>query len=136
LLRPPRAQRRHGPPDEQGTAIVGTLVGFVIFMVLLLFGVQTLLHLYATSAVTAAANEAAQQVATEGGDPSGVPGAEAAARAELGSFGARRTRFTWIEVDAQQVVVQVTATSPDLLPLSASLDRVSRTVTMRTERFR
>jgi hypothetical protein len=121
---------------EAGTAIVGTLVGFLIFMVLLLLAVQTLVHLYATSAVTAAANEAVQQVATGGGAPSGVPGAEAAARASIGFFGAGRTHFDWVEVDGNEVVLRVTAESPGFLPLSGSLLRISRTVTMRTERFR
>jgi hypothetical protein len=116
--------------------VVGTLVGFLIFMVLLLLGVQTLVHLYATSALTAAANEAAQQVATGGGAASEVPAAEAAARAGLGSFGAERTQFDWIEVDDDQVVLRVTAMSPGFLPLSGSLQHISRTVTMRTERFR
>ena len=125
-----------GTADEAGTAVVGTLVGFLIFMVLMLLGLQTLIHLYATSAVTAAANEAAQQVATAGGARQGVPAAEAEARASLGAFGARRTRFDWIEVDGDQVVLRVTATSPGLLPLSGSLQRISRTVTLRTERFR
>jgi hypothetical protein len=121
---------------EAGTAVVGTLVGFLIFMVLMLLGLQTLIHLYATSAVTAAANEAAQQVATAGGQPGGVPAAEASARASLGSFGADRTHFDWIEVDAEQVVLRVTARSPGLVPLSGSLQRISRTVRLRTERFR
>jgi hypothetical protein len=124
------------PPAEAGTAVVGTLVGFFIFMVLLLLGVQTLLHLYATSAVTAAADEAAQQVATGGGSTMEVPVAEAAARASLGTFGREHTRFDWLVVDAQEVVLRVTASSPGFLPLPASFDRISRTVTLRTERFR
>jgi hypothetical protein len=115
---------------------VGTLVGFLIFMVLMLLAVQTLVHLYATSALTAAANEAVQKVATGGGATSQVPAAEAAARASLGSFGTERTHFEWVEVDGDQVVLRVTAQSPGFLPLSGSLQRISRTVTMRTERFR
>jgi hypothetical protein len=129
--------RTPGPDGltERGTAIVGTLVGFLIFMTLLLLGVQTLVHLYATSALTAAATDAAQEVATGGGSPSGIPGAQAAARASLGRFGAEHTSFDWIEVDAHRVVLRVTAVSPELLPLSASMDRITRTVSWRTERF-
>jgi len=127
---------RSGGDASAGTAVVGTLVGFLIFMLLLLLGAQTLVHLYATSALTAAANEAAQQVATAGGSPVEVPAAEAAARSSLGSFGRRNTRFDWIEVDAQRVVLRVTASSPGLLPLGRALDRISRTVTLRTERYR
>jgi hypothetical protein len=133
-LRPagPASRRR----SERGTAVVGTLVGFLIFMILLLLAVQTLVHLYATSALTSAADDAATQVATAGGAPSAVPGAEATARAGLGTFGAEHTRFDWIEVDAQQVTVRVTAESPALLPLPATYRRITRTVTVRTERFR
>jgi hypothetical protein len=132
----PAGSRRDPAPPDSGTALVGTLVGFFIFMVLLLLGVQTLVHLYATSALTAAAVEAAQQVATEGGAPADVPAAEQAARSSLGRFGGEHTSFDWIEVDGQQVVLRVTARSPGLLPLPASFERVSRTVTLRTERFR
>jgi hypothetical protein len=144
--------RTPGPDGltERGTAIVGTLVGFLIFMTLLLLGVQRLVHLYATSALTSAADDAATQVATAGGapsavpgaevatgggSPSGIPGAQAAARASLGRFGAEHTSFDWIEVDAHRVVLRVTAVSPELLPLSASMDRITRTVSWRTERF-
>jgi hypothetical protein len=123
-------------PDSEGTAIVGTLVGFVIFMILLLVAVQTLVHLYATSALTAAANEAAEQVASEGGSPRAVPAAQSEAVAHLGGFGARHTHFDWLEVDGQQVVVRVTAQSPALVPLPASYRDITRTVTVRTERFR
>jgi hypothetical protein len=122
--------------DDEGTAIVGTLVGFVIFMILLLVAVQTLVHLYATSAVTAAANEAAEQVASEGGSRQAVPAAQSEALSRLGGFGAKHTHFDWLEVDGQQVVVRVTALSPGLLPLPISYRDITRTVTVRTERFR
>jgi hypothetical protein len=122
--------------DEGGTAIVGTLVGFAIFMILLLVAVQTLVHLYATSAVTAAANEAAEQVASEGGSPRGIPAAQAEAVARLGSFGSRHTHFRWLQVNGQAVVVRVMAESPALLPLPQSYRDITRTVTVRTERFR
>jgi hypothetical protein len=121
---------------EAGTGIVGTLVGFAIFMVLLLLAVQTLVHLYATSAVTAAANEAAEQVASDGGSANDVPAAQAEALARLGGWGARHTHFTWIEVDGQQVTVRVTALSPALVALPTSDRDITRTVTVRTERFR
>jgi hypothetical protein len=124
------------PPDEGGTAIVGTLVGFAIFMILLLVAVQSLLHLYATSAVTAAANEAAEQVASEGGSARAVPAAQSAAEVRLGAFGSRHAHFDWLEVNGQQVVLQVTAESPALLPLPRSYRDITRTVTVRTERFR
>jgi hypothetical protein len=123
-------------PAERGTSIVGTFVGFLIFMTLLLFAAQVLVHMYATSSLTAAAARAAQDVA-EAPDPAAEAApAEAAARQQLGTFGATRTRFNWLEVDGQQVVLQVRADSPGLLPLPAGWRSITRTVTVRTERFR
>ena len=124
----------HG--SEHGTSIVGTFVGFLIFMTLLLFSVQVLVRLYATSTLTAAAARAAQQVAEAPDPTAAAPAAEAAARQQLGSFGATRTRFDWLEVDGQQVVLEVRGESPTFLPLPADWSAISRTVTFRTERFR
>lgn len=125
-----------GPDAEGGTAIVGTLVGFTILMVLLLFSVQVVVRLYATSALTAAADEAAGEVASAPVPAQEVPAAEAQAKGDLGGFGARHTDFDWVEVDGDQVVLRVTARSPEFLPGFAAWSRISRTVTVRTERFR
>jgi hypothetical protein len=122
--------------DQQGTAIVGTLVGFSIFLTLLLFSAQFLVRLYATSTLTSAAERAAQQVADSPNPASAVADAEAEARADLGSFGATRTRFFWKEADFQQVVLEVTGESPQFLPLPGGWRTIDRTVTVRTERFR
>ncbi|MHB1534004.1 MAG: hypothetical protein ACYC1D_05215 [Acidimicrobiales bacterium] len=106
-------------------------------MVLLLFAVQVLVRLYATSTLSAAAFNAARQVAQSPGDQSSaVPLAEQSARRNLGTFGATHTTFDWLEVDGHQVVLQVRATSPEFLPLPASFRDITRTVTVRTERFR
>jgi hypothetical protein len=67
---------------------------------------------------------------------SAAPAAEAAARQQLGSFGADRTQFTWLEVDSQQVVLKVQGDSPTFLPLPTGWRAITRTVTVRTERFR
>ena len=131
---PGGATTRGGP--ELGTSIVGTLVGFLIFMTLLLFSAQLLVRMYATSTLTAAAARAAEQVA-EAPDPlTAAPTAESAARQQLGSFGATRTRFDWLEVDGQQVVLQIRGDSPSFLPLPNGWSAITRTVTVRTERFR
>jgi hypothetical protein len=121
---------------EAGTAVVGTLVGFAIFLTLLLFSAQVLVRLYATSAVTSAATRAAETVADSPDPPAEVAVAEAQARSQLGSFGSSRTSFRWKEVDDQQVVLEVVATSPAFLPGPHSWERITRTVTVRTERFR
>jgi hypothetical protein len=122
--------------SESGTAIVGTLVGFLIFMILLLFAVQLLVRLYATSTLTAAAASAAEQVADSPDPQATAPQAAAAARQQLGTFGATSTSFVWKEIDGEQVVLEVHGESPSFLPLPAAWRSISRTVTVRTERFR
>lgn len=106
-------------------------------MLFLLFAVQVLVHLYATSMVTSAAFSAAQQVATTPVNQAAqVPVATADARHMLGGFGTGHTRFVWKQVNGTQVVLQVTAKSPGFLPLPLGFLRIQRTVTVRTERFR
>jgi hypothetical protein len=112
------------------------MVGATIFLIALLFGAQMLLHLYVTSTLSSAATRAAEQVA-QSADPAGAVGpAQAAAVQRLGSFGSAHTRFYWQEADAQQVVLRVVSQSPGFLPLPSSWRSVTRTVTVRTERFR
>jgi hypothetical protein len=115
---------------------VGTLVGFTIFLTLLLFAAQFLVRLYVTSTLTSVAARAAQQVAESPDPAAAVANAQTTAEASLGPFGATRTHFVWKEADMQQVVVEVTAESPGFLPLPATWRTIDRTVTIRTERFR
>ena len=123
---------------EQGGGPVSMAIGFLVFMVMLLTAVQVILRLYATSVVTAAANDAARQVAGSRGGPSAIEGAEHLARAMLGRYGQAMT-FDWSATDTDSVVLRVTAGSPHVLPAltsAARLDRVDRTVKVRIERFR
>ncbi len=130
--------RRTAEPrgGDAGTAVVGTLVGFLIFLTLLLLATQVVVRLYAASALTSAATRAADAVASSPVPGRGVVATEAQARAELGSFGARHTTFVWREVDGQQVVLEVRGRSPEFLPGLPGWSRIDRTVTVRTERFR
>lgn len=121
---------------DGGTAIVGTIVGFLILMVLLLFATQVIVRMYAESALTAAATRAAETVATSAQPTEDVAAAETAARSMLGSFASHHVTFSWEEVDGQQVVLLVRAESPEFLPGLAAWSRIQRTVTIRTERFR
>jgi hypothetical protein len=105
-------------------------------MLLLLLAVQTLVRMYASSALDAAASDAAREVAESRDPPAAVAAAEADARARLGSFGARHTTFVWKEVDGAQVVLQVRGVSPGFLPLPTPWRTITRTVAVRTERFR
>ncbi len=122
--------------DEGGTAIVGTMVGFLIIMVLLLFATQVIVRMYAESALTSAATRAAETVATSARPALDIPAAEAAARSQLGSFASRHVTFLWEEADGQQIVLLVRAESPEFLPGLAAWSRIQRTITVRTERFR
>jgi Flp pilus assembly protein TadG len=137
--RPGRRAQGGGAEREErdrGTAIVGTLVGFTIFMLLLLLAVQTLVHLYATSTVSAATFDAAWAVATKPDDEvAEIPVAETQARQRMGRLGSSAT-FRWLEADGQQVALEVQVRSPGFLPFSTSLLEVQRTVVVRTERFR
>ena len=134
--RPSRTAEQADADADAGTAIVGTLVGFVIFLVLLLFATQVVVRLYAESALTSAATRAADTVASSVTPSSGVTEAEAEARQELGSFGARHTQFVWRQVDGEQVVLEVRGRSPEFLPGLPGWSRIDRTVVVRTERFR
>src|SRR5438105_4596946 len=78
--------------DERGTGLIGTWAGFVIFLALLLFAVQVMFNLWSTSAVTAAASDAARKVATAD-DPSSRSvqrQAEDDARRLLGKYATER----------------------------------------------
>jgi hypothetical protein len=121
---------------DRGTAYIGTLVGSTIFLLFLLLAVQTMVHLFATSTVTAVAYDAAQAVATAPGHQiEEIPLAEAEARQKLGGLG-RRAAFDWEEADGQQVVLEVTVRSPGFLPFASPLLQIDRRVVVRTERFR
>lgn len=130
------ADRLGSARREEGVAVVGTLVGFAIFLTLLLFATQVIVRLYATSALTSAATRAAETVAQSPVPSLAVASAEADARAELGSFGRTRTTFVWKEVDAAQVVLEVEGRSPEFLPGLPGWQQIKRTVTVRTEQFR
>jgi hypothetical protein len=116
--------------------MVGTLVGFLIFLILLLFAVQVLVRLYATSTLTAAATGAAEQVADAADPQATAPEAATSARNQLGTFGATSTTFEWKVIDSQEVVLEVRGVSPGFLPLPGSWRSIRRTVTVHTERFR
>ncbi len=133
-----QAKGRRRAQDETGTGIVGTYFGATMFLILLLFGVQVIVHLYAVSTLTSVTFAAAQAVANSPGDQVAEEAvAEGQARSRLGSLGSSsHTRFVWEEADGNQVVLRVESESPSFLPLPASYREISRTVTVRTERFR
>jgi hypothetical protein len=105
-------------------------------MLLVLLAAQVTIRLYATSMLTEAATRAAEEVAVSPVPATAEASAEARAVAQLGGFAATDVRFTWEEADGQQVVLKVEASSPEFVPGPSSWHEISRTVTVRTERFR
>jgi len=126
--------------DEQGTGLVGTLIGFLVFLLLMFFGVQMLLGLYATTVVSSAAFDAARIVASPGGStsPAVRQRAENEARHDLGHSG-DGAEFVWDLTRDDAVVLKLTAARPNLLPtqLTHITDRtITRTVRVRREAVR
>ena len=74
-------------PRDRGAGLLSTVAGVVVFLVFLLFAVQLLFGLYASSTVNAVANDAAARAASADAPPLDV--IEAQARASLGEVGAR-----------------------------------------------
>lgn len=130
--------------DDKGAGLIGTIGGVMVFLVLLTFAVQLLFNLYATSAVTAVAHDAARAAAGgivdhdgEGGSTA-LADAEAEARRALGRYG-ERLEFTW-DVDARRVRLTIGAEHPHVAisPVAGAfgLNRVDRTVEVRIEDVR
>jgi hypothetical protein len=123
---------------DAGVGLVGTLAGVSVFLVLLLFAVQVLLNLYATSVVTAAAFDAARDVASAGGDPAAVAAAEAKARDVLGRY-AEQVSFDWTVPDGSDVRLHVHAENRLFSFAGVTIEplqTVDRTVRARIECFR
>lgn len=130
---------------DRGAGLIGTIGGVLVFLVLLSFAVQLLFNLYATSAVSAAAHDAAH-IAAEGSidrtNPveldAQVSAAEAHARSVLGRYG-ERVEFRW-DVNADWVRLTVVGQHPDLAMSHVSgafgLNRVERTIEVRVEQPR
>lgn len=126
-----------------GAGLLSTAAGVLVFLVFLLFAVQLLFGLYASSTVTAVANDAAQRAAAAGAPPLDV--IESDARASLGRVG-DDAEFTWTLEDADgdgvddTVILRVVAVPPRLVPTSigstAGFGDIRRTVRARLEVFR
>ncbi len=143
MTSPYRRRRLHGDP---GTGLIATFAAVIVFLAFLLFAVQLLVHLYATTSVTSAAFDGARMVAgsrTDHGDPTAVAAARGAAevrmRDELGSFG-RTVHFDWSGSDTQVVQVRLVGDAPGFLWPGlgdvAGARHIDRTVRVRVEAWR
>jgi hypothetical protein len=124
-----RSSASSGRRGDDGTGVVGTVVGVFFFLTLLLFAVQVLLGLYATTVVTAATYDAAKAVAGASGPTVGV--AEDVARRRIGRLGDQAS-FAWV-LDGDVIVLTVRVPRPVLLPLPMASHEVVRTVRVRVE---
>lgn len=120
--------------------MISTTVGVFTFLTLLLLAVQVAYGLYATTMVTAAANDAARRLAGS----ASADDAEATARAEgwvrelLGAYGTDNLEEVAATRGPETVTLRVVATNPSFLPPAVrrplGLDRIERTVRIRVER--
>lgn len=125
---------------ERGTGLIATAGGVLVFLLFVLFAVQLLFSLYASSTVTAIVHDAAAQAATTA-DPD-LDAIEREARARLGRVGDTAT-FTWSTEDldgdgaVDSIALRVVATPPRLVPRSigrgVGLGPIDRTATARVE---
>jgi hypothetical protein len=126
-----------------GTGVISTASGVVVVIVFLMFAVQLLFGLYASTVVTAVANDAARRAASSGSADRGLIVDEA--RRSLGGVGETAT-FRWSDDDhdgdgvIDTVVLTVVARPRRFVPPSiggrVGLDRIERTVRVRAEEFR
>lgn len=118
----------------------------LVFLAFLLFAVQLLISLYATSSVTSAAFDGARMVAgarTDHADPASVLDArrlaEARMRTELGTFGTT-VHFDWSGSDDREVQVRIQGDAPRFffpgLQHLAGADRIDRAARVRVEAWR
>jgi hypothetical protein len=127
-------------PPDRGAGLISTAAGIVVFLMFLVFAVQLLYGLYASSTVTAVAHDAAQRAATKTAPP--LATIEAEARAQLGRVG-DEAEFTWGQDDTDAdglpdtVVLRVVAAPPRFVPRSlgdgVGLGPIDRTVRVRIE---
>jgi hypothetical protein len=122
--------------------MVGTTAGLLVFLILLLFAVQAAVSLSARSFVTAAAYDAARDVAAY---RSSTDRAAARVRAEerlrdrLGDSGAR-VQVEWIDPGNPDVVrLRIVVDHPSLLPAGfgdpLGITATDRTIEVRVERW-
>ncbi len=125
---------------DRGAGLLSSVAGVVVFLVFLLFAVQLLFGLYASSTVNAVANDAATRAASA--NAPAIELIEAEARRSLGDIGARAS-FRWAVEDTDgdggddTVVLEVVARPPRFIPPSIGgaigLDEVRHTVRVRGE---
>ncbi len=115
-------------------------MGVLVTLLLLLFAVQLVFDLYATSVVTGAGYDAARAVAGYESDQQRARAAAAATtelRRRLGAYGRDHLGVEWNLNDPEVVELRLTAVHPSVLPASLSgrtaLGNLDRTIRVRRE---
>ncbi len=137
-------RQQHEAGSDTGAGLISTIAGLLVFLALLLFATQTLIALYARSATTSAAYEAARLVAgaRTSHDTTPVPDdarahAESTVRSQLGAFG-DRVELDWSTSTWDTVALTVRARPPSFLWDSlrgSGAPRIERTVRVRVEQM-
>jgi len=126
---------------DDGTGLISTAAGVLVFLLFLVFAVQLLFSLYASSTVTAVAHDAAARAASDP-DPD-LDRIAAEARAHLGRMGERADLIWQTEDDdgdgePDLVALRIVVVPPRLVPRSigqgVGLGAVDRTARVRVER--
>jgi len=127
---------------DRGSGMVGTVAGLTVFLAFMLFSVQLLTNLYATSVVTSATHDGARRAAQANGDhldPGVRRDTENHVRSLLGTYGNDAT-FDWSRSDTDVVRLRVQIDNPSFLlrslPASLPFQQVDRTAEVRVERWR
>ncbi len=130
--------------DERGGGLIGTIAGLLVLLALLLFAVQSLVALFARSAVTDAAYEGARQVAGDRVAHNDFVSvvlarqhAERIVRAQLGQFGST-VELDWSGSTTDTISLTVHARPPGFLwdaLRGVGPDPITRTVHVRVERM-
>jgi hypothetical protein len=124
---------------EDGTGMIGTVSGLLAFLLFLLLAVHVLVHLYATSAVTAVAFDAARVVSGHDGGSAGEAHARLEAQRMLGRWG-KDVELSFAGSTPDEVVLSVRARSPALLPRAVGavtgIGEIERKIRVRRERLR
>lgn len=117
--------------DDRGAGLISTTLGFLFFLIFLLFAAQTLVGLYATTAISAAGYDAARVVATTGDAGQG----QARFDALRGGYDASIS----FSRQGENIVATINGTNPTFLPESFApalpFVSVDRQITIRVEEF-
>jgi hypothetical protein len=139
VIAAPRARGSGQRADDRGAGLVGAIAGMTAFLAFMLFAVQLLTNLYATSVVTSATYDGARRAAETAGhhdDPAVRREVEQHVRDLLGAYG-QDAAFDWRGSSDEVVRLRVRIDNPSFLlrslPADLPFQEVDRTAVVRVE---